>query len=387
MRTDDRHLWTAGPAGAGALETDLARLVERARDRSPEARRAVAGTVGELYLDDTVSLTERERAIILDILGLVIRDAERTVRATLAARLAEEKDVPRDVLLLLADDEIEIARPVLLHSETLDDEDLVALVRRHATAHQLPIAARKVVNPPVGDALVATGDMAVAEVLVRNPGARLSPRAVTILAEAALRVAALGEPLLERPEVTPDIASRLYWIVSLELRRTLLRRFPLPRDQLDRALQGTVQRLVDASRRGLTAEHMALAERLHEAGSITPAVLIQVLRVGRFELFAMLFGRLAGLPQETVVRTIADAGGEGLAVACRALEIEKGHFASIFLMARGARPGDQRVDPRELSRVLSFFDRIAPDRAKALLDSWRADPARLPFGRMNHQEA
>ncbi|WP_207480337.1 DUF2336 domain-containing protein [Arenibaculum pallidiluteum] len=379
--TQESPLAAVAAMAAGAIEPDLARLVEKARDRSPDARREVATTVGDLYMGPAASLTETERAIVLDILGLVIRDAERTVRVTLAARLAEDSAVPRALALQLAGDEIEIARPVLLHSDLLGDDDLIDLVRRHATPHQLAIAARRVVSPPVGDALVGTGDAAVAAVLVRNAGARLSPGAVSILAEAAQRSADLGEPLLQRPELTPELAARLYWFVSVEFRRSLLRRFPIPADQLDRALQGTVQRLIDSSRRGLGPEHVMLADRLHAAGSIDAAVLIQVLRVGRFELFAMLFGRLAGLPPQTIAQTISDPGGEGLALACRALEIDKGHFASIFLMARGARRGEQVVDPRELTRVLSFFDRVPVERAKAVLAAWRDNPSQRPFGR------
>lgn len=360
----------AGTAAGTAL--DLGRLAEAVRDRGPDGRREVARTVGEVYLDGRLGLSARERAMVLDILGRVLRDAETALRRALAERLAEDPDVPRDLIMALAEDEIEVARPVLLLSARLDEADLVALVRRHATAHQLAIAARRVVTAPVGDALVDAGDATVAGVLLRNPGASLSPRALSLLADAAQRCAALGEPLLERPELTPDLAARLYWVVSLELRRSVLRRFAIPRDQLDRALQATVQRLLDGTRRRIGAEHEALADRLGEAGSITPAVLLQVLRVGRFELFALLLGRLAALPTEVVSRMLAEHGGESLAVACRAVGVEKGHFASIFLLARGARPGDQRVDPRELSRVLSFFDRLPPEQATARLAAWRA---------------
>jgi uncharacterized protein (DUF2336 family) len=204
-----------------------------------------------------------------------------------------------------------------------------------------------------------------------NPGAQISARAMRSLAEGALRRQSLCEPLASRPELTPDLAARLYWIVSLELRRFIAQRFVLPRDLLDRALQTTMQRLVDTcrARRVVPPEAETVAGRLAEAGALTPAVLISVLRVGQIRLFEVLFARATGLAQATVVRMLEAGESEMLAAACRATGIDKGHFASIFLLSRGARPGEQIVDPRELSRILAFYDRLSPETARALVRS------------------
>ena len=62
------------------------------------------------------------------------------------------------------------------------------------------------------------------------------------------------------------------------------------------------------------------------------------------------------------------------AIACRAAEIDKPDFASIFLLSRSARPGDKVVDPNEVSRVLNFFDRIGIDTARKVVKRWHLDP-------------
>jgi uncharacterized protein (DUF2336 family) len=115
-------------------------------------------------------------------------------------------------------------------------------------------------------------------------------------------------------------------------------------------------------------------ERLAEAGAITPPILIQTLRLGQIDLFKALFGRIAGLGPETMHLLIAESGGEALTLACRAMRIDKGFFASIFLLSRAARPGEQIVDPRELSRVLALYDRVTPEAALPILQSWRLNP-------------
>ncbi|WP_327501650.1 DUF2336 domain-containing protein [Arenibaculum sp.] len=337
----------------------------------------MAGSVGALLLGPSEVLGPKERALIFEILVQVLHDAEMAVRRGLAERLADDRDVPRTLILTLADDEIEIARPVLMRSALLTDDDLVGIVRRHAAGHRAAVARRPVVGSTLADVLVEQGEEEVVLALLRNPGAQISAKAMRSLAEAAMRRQSLCEPLAARPELTPDLAARLYWIVSLELRRFVTQRFALPRDLLDRALQATMQRLVDAcrARRAVPPEAETVAGRLAEAGALTPAVLINVLRGGQIRLFEVLFARATGLALPMVAMMLEAGEGEALAAACRATGIDKGHFASIFLLSRGARPGEQIVDPRELSRILTFYDRISPDAARALIQSRQRAPA------------
>lgn len=381
LRTDD---------GTGQAEAvaDLGRLFALARDRQPEARRAVARGVGALVLGPAGTLSGSERVLALDILALVLQDVEMAVRRELAERLAEETEVPRALLMALLDDELEIARPVLMRSEALSDEDLVAIIRSRTREHRLAIAGRRRLSPPVGDALVEScqedgwerGEP-VALALLNNPGASLSARAMRHLSEAAAHRRPLCRPLLSRPELTPDLAARLYWLISVELRRFVLERFALPREQLDKALQGTLARLIEACRmrQPPAPEVTAMAGRLAEGGAATPPVLIHVLRAGQIGLFETLFAGAGRLPLPVVRRIITEPGGEPLAVACRAQRIEKGHFASIFLLSRAARPGEQVVDPRELSRVLAFFDKVMPAMAEAAAEAWRRQPETAPL--------
>ncbi|EWY42884.1 hypothetical protein N825_02635 [Skermanella stibiiresistens SB22] len=350
----------------------LADLFDMARDRSQTGRRALADKVGDFYFSEH-DLTDRERDIVVDILRQVLRDAEMDVRRALSERLASHPGAPRDLIVMLANDQVEIAGPILLRSEVLEDEDLIAVVQAHAEAHQLLIASRSRVNPPVCDALIETGNMRVAETLLGNLNASLSGKAMIRLTSVARRVPPLRQPLLGRPELTPELATRIYWLVSQELRRTILDRFKISKTQLDAALQATVQDLIDGTRgrTSLTADQLETVERMAEAGAITPQLLIQTLRLGQIDLFKALFGRIAGLSPESMHQLIAETGGEALTLACRALRIDKGFFASIFLLSRAARPGEQIVDPRELSRVLALYDRVTPESALPILQGWR----------------
>ena len=49
----------------------------------------------------------------------------------------------------------------------------------------------------------------------------------------------------------------------------------------------------------------------------------------------------------------------------------KSDFATLFLLTRAAARGEQVVDPRVLSRVLQFYDRVTPAFAASMLKGWR----------------
>jgi hypothetical protein len=117
-----------------------------------------------------------------------------------------------------------------------------------------------------------------------------------------------------------------------------------------------------------------VAEWMDKHQAVTPQVLPQVLRMGHFRLFNMMLARLANLSLSLVDTIMNEAGGRGLASICRAIGVDKPGFVSLFLLARGGRPGDQIVHPRELSQALTTFDRMSPAIAKDLLHSWSVNP-------------
>ena len=119
---------------------------------------------------------------------------------------------------------------------------------------------------------------------------------------------------------------------------------------------------------------MDLARKLAETNAITPMLLLQTLRKGEVRMFEGMFAQLTGLRTNLVRRLVYEPGGEGLAIACKAADLTKPDFGSLFLLSRAARPGDKTVDPNEVARVMKFFDRLRLDTAKKVVDRWKLDP-------------
>ncbi len=350
-------------------------LVDLARDRSVASRTRLVETVADLFFNKKRTLTDRERALMIEILRRLIHDIEMEVRQALAQRLADEPDAPPELVRALADDTIEVAHPILVRSTVLQDPELIEIILNRTREHQLAIATRASLSPAVSDALTGTGDVDVVTALLENHGAEIAEATMGYLVEQSKRVDRYQNPLVQRPDLSAALARRMYWWVSAAVRKSIVQKFDLDPIQLDRKIGDIIEDVLDGGGAAPSPRRAEeLAHKLAECHAITPQLLLQTLRQGEVALFELLLAELCGLRRQLVRRIVFEPGGQGLAVLARAVSIAKPDFASIFLLSRSARPGDKVVDPGELSRVLAFYDRVQPAAATRLLDRMRLDP-------------
>ncbi len=349
------------------------RLLELAKDRTPGARAHIVDSLGAFVVDPEHSQCLTERGLATDILRQLLRDAEMTVRRKLAERLAREPDAPRALVIQLASDDAEVARPVLLENLALRDTDLIEVVQQRTLQHRLTIAMRKQVSEDITTALVDIGELEVARTLLENPGARIARGSYEKLVERSRQDVPLQEPLVRRPDLDPMLASRMCAWVSVELRRYIVRHFDVDPALVDQAIRDSLAAVAadQTERRAARAATERITDTLSEAHGETPSVLLDLLRAGEVGLFEAMFARITGLKPVVARRAIYEPGGKALAVACRASDIAKPIFAAIFLLARQARPGDKSVDPKELPTALSYFDTLDTTAARHSLDELR----------------
>lgn len=358
-------------------DRDVNELLELARNKSVESRKALVETISAVFADDGEALSERERALIFEILSKLVHDFEMRVRRELSERMASRGKAPREIVVLLANDEIEVARPILLLSDVLEDSDLIEIVRHRTTQHQLAIAMRREVSEAVSDALVETGEVDVIKALLENPSASISQATMAYLVEQSRAVDTYQEPLVRRHDLSPALAKRMCLWVSAALRSFILDHYEIDPTELDDLLEEVARHQggdLPTFEEPQDSAAMRLAQEIAESGNLTADFLVQILRQGEIALFEAAFAQMTGLRQRLVRRIAYEPGGEGLVICCRALGIDKPVFTSIFLMSRKGRPGDQLVDPGELSRVLTLFDRVKPEAAMTVLRRWRRDP-------------
>ena len=352
---------------------DLEYLFELARDKTVAGRRMLVATIGDLFFSQHDILSDRERALMTEILRQLIHDVEVSVRRALAERLSEQPLAPHELVIALANDEIEVAHPLLVNSDVLQDLELIEIIRNRTLEHQLAIGIRKSVSEEVTDALIATDSVDVIKTLLENHHAKISQRTMEYLVEQSQRVDTYQNPLLRRPDLETTLAKRMYWWVSAALRSYILERYEVDPGELDETMESTVKALTEGDGE-FKPKAVALADELADRKEITPALIVKTLREGEVALFAALFGKYTGIRLQLVQRMLFEPGGEGLAIACKGSGIDKSTFASIYVLTRKARGRDSVNHLADMAGILGLFDRIKEDAAGMLLKKWQRDP-------------
>jgi len=200
-------------------------LISLARQKSDQAREQLFEAMGDVFLERNTVLSLQERALITDILEKLIREVSREIRRKLAVKLADAPGTPRELAVLLANDEIDIASPVLIKSKVLEDADLIEIVRNRSTQHLLAISMRRDLSTAVADALVESGEKDVIRTLLENQDAQISRATMAYLVEQSKAVDEFQEPLVKRRDLPGDLARRMCLWVSAAIRQSLLERF------------------------------------------------------------------------------------------------------------------------------------------------------------------
>jgi uncharacterized protein (DUF2336 family) len=351
-------------------------MLSLAAARTEDARVRLAEMLAEVFLNPSLQLTLREEEKVNELIDELLLNGSSDIRRELLARFTDVAAMPRRIAVGFAQTDIETARPVLAATKTLTDNDLVQIVEARSGEHALAIAARDRISEAVADALVMTGDVRVMQAVAENLGAQLSSEALQVTVDAARYAEPLREPILHRPEISAELAMKLYWWVEQGLRRYVLKRFGITSGQIDQALATTITAFLKdhAHQRTDDSVMLQVADWMQDHEAMSVQILPQVLRMGHFRLFNIMLARLSKLSLALIDTIVQETGGRGLAAICRAIGVDKPGFVSLFLLSRGGRLGEQIVHPRELSHALATFDRMNEATAKDLLHSWSVNP-------------
>ena len=161
------------PAPAQTQTLDL-NPAHQAAPQADEVRRQLAKRLADAICLPASKLTPQERHMAGDVLVELLRSTEPEIREAVAKRLVMLNEAPRTILVILAKDDISIARHVLENSKSLTDSDLIQIARKVKMEHRLMMAQRRHLSDAVVDVLVEFMEEDVVETLLKNKGSNLS---------------------------------------------------------------------------------------------------------------------------------------------------------------------------------------------------------------------
>jgi uncharacterized protein (DUF2336 family) len=356
------------------LTADRDSLLDLAKSRSPADRERLL--LGIVELCETGGQGQamgapQVQALLGSIFLSLVVEAERDIRQRLAAKLAHADWAPAALINVLALDEIEIARPVIAKSPVLKDHDLVRLLAEATIEHQIEVARRPQIGTPVVAAILKQSEPAVLAALAGNATAELSQSDLARLVEKARQVAALRAPLTRHPNLTGELALKLYVWVGLALREALTERFSLSPKLIEQALAASVaeahagaadsQGLVVVTREDeRESMERRLIDKLHAAGQLRPGYLVRALREGRLSLFCTTLAMLGRFEAEHIRRAVDSDRPELLALACAAVGVDRSVFPTILNRVRELNGGRPSGGAEGARRAAGAFGPVTP---------------------------
>ncbi|MDP6473570.1 MAG: DUF2336 domain-containing protein [Alphaproteobacteria bacterium] len=354
-------------------DISLEELFVLARDKSSAGRQTLFENMRDMFLDGGGSVSDREKAQMGEILRQLVHDVEKKLRKSLAEKLAQRSDTPHALIVELANDEFEVAHPILLESNVLQDADLIETVKHRTMEHQLAISMRKNVSEDVSEALVETGQEDVIASLLNNHGAKISRHVMDYLVSESKRVDSYQNPLVQRPDLPPELAERMSWWVSAALREHISDKFSLDLGDLDDVIETVAEEQFGVNQDDLPPVSKAdnLVERLSDLGELDASFLIKALRQGEISLFESAFCKLTGLKLKLMRRILFEPGGEALVILCRAVDVGADTFSELFELSRRAKDREEEIGGQQMERLHTLYSKTKQEDAKRILKRWR----------------
>ena len=354
-------------AESSSLLSDLTAL---AREPSSDRRRELLERLTDLFLREP-EVPAAAAELFAEVAVRVARETDVGSRQALAERMADVGIAPHRLVLMLAQDVIAVAEPILRRSGVLREADLLSLVATQDQDRLIAIAERPQVSANVVEALIDKGGEPVLVSVASNPGASLSRGAMERLVARSAGCKALHEPLVLRQELPADLLHDMFWLVSSALRQSIVARADIDPAAYERLMQeaqhGFSERLQQRQQEESRAER--LMRREQRLGKLNEQYLLQLLRQELMTEFVIGFSLLTELDQATARRVIEDESREALAVASRACDFDRGTFTTMALLATG---GARRVRKAgDVAELLALYDKLPVEAAKRTMRFWR----------------
>jgi uncharacterized protein (DUF2336 family) len=321
--------------------------------------------VTDLFVAGAHSFGDKEVEVFDDVLGRIAASMETAIRASLAVKLAQVPNAPRNLIRALASDPaIEVAGPVLTHSERLDEPCLVATARMGSQQHLLAISRRVVLSEILTDVLLERGDHEVARSTICNSGARFSDNGCGMMVERSKDDDELAAGVWSRDDIPRPHLIRLLTIASENVRRKL--------EAVDRTKAEYIRDMVAAAASGIQADMRAESREhseasktvteLHRRGELDESRLRAFALDGRFEETTAALALLCDLPIGTCERAMTQDHDELLLLMTRSIGLSWEATKSILRVR--APNGLSQFD---IERALMNFGRLKPDTARKAL--------------------
>jgi hypothetical protein len=337
-----------------------------------QARDQLFRHVAQLYANIVEGIDGEQDAQYDDVLCSLADLVEDEARAYIARILTPLDHAPHNVVLRLARDSIEVARPLLEFSNHLSENDLVEIATHYSDDHRHAIAGRMVVGDRISQAIARHGGATSIQRLVRNSGAELSKETLARLAQRARSDEALAMELRGRQDIDWSVVRGQVE----EAGRAILGRVAAqangqgPGGAAEKVATLVFNRL--RSRAGFSSKEWALAynqvKALSDRNQLDDRAITRFARFGYGHHSAAALAVKLAIAPEHVIKWLAAQDYDAVAVALKAMGVANGLVEPII----ASLPWRDIPDRASIGWAVNRFQTLDAASVDGLVGAWRS---------------
>jgi uncharacterized protein (DUF2336 family) len=336
---------------------------------SPESRARALWHATDLLIEGRY--TEDQIWIFGEVIGRLAEEIEQATRAKLSRRLAHSNNAPSRVIMNLAfDDSIDVAGPVLQHSQRLDSKALVDNIRTKSQPHLLAISKRNSIPVEVTDELVTRGNREVVQSVASNNGASFSDFGFLQMIKRSETDSILAEHIGLRKEIPRHMFQQLIAKASDDVKRKLERERPDMADEIHALVTDVTGKLHSkfgpATKTYFDAKKHVTA--LHQQGHLNEKRVLAYALAHKIEAVTVGLSLLCALPVDVVERTLVHNNTEMTLILAKALDFDWG--TAMALLFLGAE--NHRISSGDLADLKQEFARLKTETSRGVLRAYQS---------------
>lgn len=354
---------------ASATRLLISELETALQSGSTSRRTEMLRRVTDYFFSRVDQFSPQHLALFDEVMTKAVVYIEDKVRAELSSRLAPIARAPDGIILRLAnDDDIEVAGPVLQHSERLTERDMVEIAKSKGQGHLLKLSSRSELGEAVTEVLVERGDKAVRHTVAANIGARFSEVSFSKLAIYAEQDEDLAETVGKREDMPPLLLRHVLARATDTVRERLLAQSsPEHRNMVRKALKDISSQVSGhISPRQYVEAQRRLAGLLQDT-ALTKMKLREFATGRRIPETVVALSALCGVPIDLVDHLVVSASQLGIMSLCRAIGLDWPIVAAI--MSAKLAPGENAG--LDLPELASQYQELSVSSAQRILRFWQ----------------
>jgi hypothetical protein len=310
-------------------------LTRKARDRSTESRSELLQQLVIAVISGRTP-TAREFELLFEISRLLLAEADTGARVFFSDRVANLANVPQDVLIMLARDDVVVASPILRQAPGLTERMLVNLSETLSLGHLAEVAVRDNLTIPVTDILVRRGDIVVLRRLSMNGTSEFSLAALGRLIAAAGQDDELCRGLATRNDIPAEHSDYLIQRMAALLRDRIPRKPVAVALPVEVPVIEVVEPVADDGKPSPTrlkvpkrADINELIKCVREKKVTLDDVISQLSDEDRTNDIAVAFARLCELDEMAIMKVLVRKDVNGISMVAKALDLRLDTWRSL----------------------------------------------------------